>query len=202
MDKFKAFFKTGCLMPAGIFIGGFILWVVYQSFVAPWAATLGKCGDGCLYTATNGRDSVPVIGYNADGSRLLTRGGGLLIHETESGDKVAEVDLDDSGYEIYISEDEQLIVAEKREVLEFYNWDGVLVRYWTHGEGVSVRDVAQVPMVNGMAVTDNAGIAIYKNSDDSLLTRLYDGEGSSLLTTSLQNDRLATLGSQVRLSPT
>ncbi|MCK5921960.1 MAG: hypothetical protein KAG66_13530, partial [Methylococcales bacterium] len=64
MENVKKFFKTGCLLPAGIFIFGFILYVVYQSWIAPWAATLGKCGDGCLYTATNGRSSVSVIGYS------------------------------------------------------------------------------------------------------------------------------------------
>lgn len=195
MENVKKFFKTGCLLPAGIFIFGFILYVVYQSWIAPWAATLGKCGDGCLYTATNGRNSVSVIGYSADGSRLLTRGGKLLIHDTETGDKITEVDFDDAGYRVTISEDGQQIIAKKRDVLEFYNWDGELIRYWTHAEGSSMADMAQVPMVNGFAVTDKAGISIWKNSDDSLLVRLYEGERLGDLTTSLENDRLAAFDS-------
>jgi WD40 repeat protein len=200
MEKSKEVFKVGkdllkigCLLPFGGLFVGFILYVLYQSFLAAPLATVGKCRGNCLYTATNGIRTVYIVGYSADGSRLLTRGADLLIHDALTGDKIAEVDLKDEGYRLAISEDGTQIVAAKGDALEFFNWDGELVRYWTHREGSSMSDMAQVPMVNGFAVTDNAGISIWKNSDDSMLVRLYEEEGGSLLTSSLQNDRLATL---------
>ncbi|HIP71902.1 MAG TPA: WD40 repeat domain-containing protein [Anaerolineae bacterium] len=193
MKNSKALFKTGCLLPVGIVIVGLIGYIFWSSILAPRISTTGACrkADGCLYTAFNGNRSVRIIGYSPDGSRFLSDGtSDGLIHDASNGRKITDLDEGRDEHSYDISGDRSQIMAYRSDSIKFFDWDGKLLRDVTPGTDQGVLDVVRLPLVDGFAIANKAGISVW-DGNNSLITWLDEGGGVMQLAASANGAFLA-----------
>lgn len=197
MSTAKAFFKAwslGMLAVVGALIGGFLIWAVFKSVVEPRVAAQSTCltKTGCLFTVINGRGSVRVVGFSADGTRLITRGNDILVHDAASGARLARLNPDlerTTGTQFLGNQPE--IAAIGPSAIAFFDYDGELLRTWQADSDEQTRDFAPVPRINGFALAQEDGITFYRMSDGERVTQLPNSQGMSQLTTSADGAVLA-----------
>ncbi len=179
MGNIKTILKQGCLWPVAFVLTGFAGYIVWAQVVSPRIAAQGDCdrSAGCLYTAVNGRRSVAVIGFSADGSRFLSRGTSSgQIHDATNGKFLTALDEGRENYSYSISGDRSEIVAHRKDSVKVFDWNGELLRSWTPDPGTSVRHVVTIPLVKGFLVAEPAGVSV-RQGDGALITWLVEGEG-------------------------
>lgn len=185
MGKATAFFKQGCLLPAGFLLGGFALYALWTGVIAPRTASLGACkqDEGCLHTFFNGNRQVSVLGFSSDGSRFLSDGtGDGQIHDGATGKKLSGLDEGRENYSYSVSGDRSEIVAyqklRKNDRVKFFDWEGELLREWTPETEMTIADVVMVPIVKGFAIANGDGVSLWDGQGE-LITRL--GEDLSVM---------------------
>lgn len=190
MTMVKTIFKTwtlGCLGVFGVLIVGFVVWSIWTGLIQPRATAGAAClrESRCVYTIANGPDSVRIIGYTPDGSRLISRGSQTLIHDAATGERIRRINPDfDGSFRVEFMGDWPEIAAIGRDAIEFYDYDGVLRRTWRGAPGERTAHFAALPIVNGFALAQEEAIAFYRLSDGSRFTQLPDSAGMSQLSTS------------------
>lgn len=138
MTMVKTIFKTwtlGCLGVFGVLIVGFVVWSIWTGLIQPRATAGAAClrESRCVYTIANGPDSVRIIGYTPDGSRLISRGSQTLIHDAATGERIRRINPDfDGSFRVEFMGDWPEIAAIGRDAIEFYDYDGVLRRTCRH----------------------------------------------------------------------
>jgi WD40 repeat protein len=188
----------GVLAIFGVLIVGFLLWSVWAGWIQPRLAASTTClrESGCLYTVVNGSSSVRVVGFSADGSRLLTRGGETLLHDTETGERAGRLrpalpNLLTTTPTIHFMGERPEIAILSREGIEFFDHEGTLMRTWRALPGENTRYFAPLPLVNGFALAQEEAVALYNFPEGRVFTRLPDTPGISLLAASADGGILA-----------
>ena len=186
-DILKLYAK-GILFTFGALIAGFIVFVIYKSAIQPRLTAAGACvgKDHCLYSLVNGRDSVRVLGYSADGQTLITRGGdGTLLHSSDDGDKLARVkpDFESKSFKTIIAGDGSLIatLSTRENGVEFFNPAGESQDNWYWNEDRTIIDFEFLPLVDGFALSGDDGITMWRMTDGTLFTTLPGAEGAGLM---------------------
>lgn len=179
MKNSKSFLKTGCLLPAGIVVAGLVFYFIWSTFLGPRLAASGGCDReaGCLTTAVNGNRSVRVLGYSPDGARFLTDGSSdAIIHDAANGQKITGLDVGREDHQYAVSGDRSQIVAFRSDSLKFFDWDGELRQEMTPGTDQGVLDVTLVPLFEGFAIANKAGVSLW-DSQGELVTWLAETGG-------------------------
>jgi WD40 repeat protein len=186
----KTIFKAwtlGFLGVLGVLIIGFLGWSVWAGLIQPRTTAGATCllESRCVYTIVNGRDSVQILGYAPDGSRLLSRGSDTLIHDSTTGERMRRLNPNfDGNFTAVFMGERAEIAAVGREAIEFYDYDGELLRTWRADPGETTTHFAALPNVNGFALAQEEAIAFYNLSDGSRFTQLPNSGGMSLLSAS------------------
>ncbi len=181
----------------GFLILGFIVFAIFKGVIEPRlnsaAACVGK--DGCLFSMINGRGSVRVVGFSADGSTILTRGPDILIHDATNGNKLGDIDPDGAGNRLVIAGDGSLVAAldTLNNELDFFTPDGESVDGWTWPEERNIRDMAFLPSTAGYALSGTDGITMWRIEDGKQFTTLPGSEGAGMMVTSADGNWLAAL---------
>ncbi len=198
MEIFKTVFKVwgkGVVGIFGVLIVGFIGFTIFKGVIQPRTAALGTCltESGCLYTAVNGSNSVRVIGFSADGSRLMTRAGGgdTLIHDAASGERIKKLDPTFEPFSAEFTGSAPEIAAVGKESIAFFDLDGELLRTWQADPGEKTGEFAALPTVEGFALAQADGINLYRMSDGMQFTQLPESAGMSNITASADGRYLA-----------
>ncbi len=190
MTMVKTIFKAwtlGCLGVFGVLIVGFVGWSIWTGLIQPRATAGTAClrESRCVYTIANGPDSVRIIGYAPDGSRLISRGSQTLIHDAATGERISRINPNFDGlYSVQFMGDWPEIAVFGGGMIEFYDYDGVLKRTWRGAPGERTAHFAAIPIVNGFALAQEEAILFYSLSDGSNFTQLPDSAGMSRLSTS------------------
>jgi WD40 repeat protein len=191
---FTVWFKgTGAIF--GVLIVGFIGFMLFKSVIQPRFAAQTTCltAPNCLYTAVNGSNSVRVIGFSPDGTRLLTRagGGGTQIHDAANGDRIEKLDPTFEQFSTEFTGATPEIAAIGKDSIEFFDLDGELLRTWQADPDESAQDFAALPLVEGFALAQADGINFYRMSDGTQFTQLPKSAGMSNITASADGAYLA-----------
>ncbi|MBE9108084.1 hypothetical protein IQ273_01415 [Nodosilinea sp. LEGE 07298] len=196
MTNLKTIFKfwiLGTLSVFGVLIGGFLLWAVAKALIEPRLAAQTTCAveSGCLFTVVNGSRSVRVVGFSPDGAHLITKGGDTLVHETASGKRIFRLKPSFESFSAKFMGNRPEIAAVGREAIEFFDYNGDLLRTWQADPEVRTAEFAALPLVNGFALAQDIGIAFYRLADGQQFTEMPDSQGMGQLTTSAEGDILA-----------
>ena len=184
MDIFKVFLKVwikGIAAIFGVMIVGFIGFMIFKGIIQPRFAAGTTCvtAPNCLYTAVNGSNSVRVIGFSPDGTRLLTRagGGGTRIHDADNGDRIEKLNPTFEQFSTEFMGATSEIAAIGKDSIEFFDLDGELLRTWQADPGESTSDFAALPIVDGFALAQIDGINLYSMSDGAQFSQLPKSAG-------------------------
>jgi len=190
MTTVKTIFKAwtlGCLGVVGVLIIGFLVWSVWAGLIQPRTTAGATCllESRCVYTIVNGRDSVRIIGYAPDGSRLISRGSHTLIHDAATGERIRRLNPNFDGfYSVQFMGDRPEIAVLGRGTIEFYDYDGELQSTWRGGPDDRTTHFASLPNVNGFALAQEEAINFYSLFDGQRFTQLPNSAGMSLLSAS------------------
>jgi WD40 repeat protein len=196
MTIVKTIFKAwtlGFLGVVGVLIIGFLAWSVWASLIQPRTTAGATCllESRCVYTIVNGRDSVQILGYAPDGSRLLSRGSDTLIHDAATGDRIRRLNPSFNGrFSVQFMGNWPEIAVIGQEAIEFYDYDGELKRTWRADPNETTTHFAALPNVNGFALAQEEAIAFYSLSDGNRFTQLPNSTGMSLLSASHDGETL------------
>lgn len=184
---------VGCLSVFGVLVGGFLVWVVVKAVIEPRTAALSACVTeaDCQFTVVNGSNSVRVVGYSADGSRLLTKGGDTLLHGAEDGRRIARIKPDFSPFEVKFMGTLPEIAAVGKEAIAFYDYEGDLLRTWRADPDERTTGFVALPELNGFALAQPDHITFYRLSDGQAFTTLPNSQGMNQLTLSEDGQVLA-----------
>lgn len=197
LELLKAYLKMIAAV-FGVLILGFIAFAIWEGAIEPRLRSGSVCltNDGCLFPMLNGRLSVRVLGFSADGSTILTRGSGdTLIHNADNGEKVTELDPDfESSFHTIIAGDGSLIATlnTRENGVEFFTPDGEYVDGWVWPEERDIQDFAFLPLVDGFALSGQDGVTMWRMEDGKQFTTLPDSDGAGLMVTSADGSTLAT----------
>jgi WD40 repeat protein len=183
----------GTLSIFGVLIGGFLLWTVWKSAIEPRTAAQLTCASeaSCLFTLVNGSRSVRVLGFSPDGTRLVTKGGNTRVHDTTTGKSVFSLNPSFDQFSVKFMGERSEIVAVGRETIEFYDYDGELLRTWRADPDEKTTGFTALPQLDGFALAQDDGIAFYRLSDGQRFTQLPDSPGMSQLVASADGAILA-----------
>lgn len=173
MTSIKTIFTTGCLWPAGLLLGGLALYGLSNALGAHFAGR-GDCdrSAGCLYAVGGGSRRVRVIGFSADGDRMLARADrNTRIHDASNGRVLQRLNLGDGPWQYSVTGDRRQIVASRKDLVKVLNWDGQVQHRWAPAADTSLRAVAMLPILNGFFVADSEGLAVHHHNGD-LVTRI------------------------------
>lgn len=180
MTSIKTILKVGCLWPAGLILGGLVLYGL-SSAIGGLFAGMGDCdrSAGCLYALGGDSQGVRVIGFSADGDRVLVRGQrSARIHDASNGRILQRINLGDGPWRYSVTGDRRQIVASRKDQVAVLNWNGQVQHRWSPAADTSLRAVVMLPILNGFLVADSDGLAVHHHNGD-LVTRI-PGEGSFL----------------------
>lgn len=182
----------GTLAIFGVLIVGFLAWTIWKAAVQPRAAAQTTCAfeSSCLFTVVNGSRSVQVD-FSADGERLISKGGNTLIHAAATGERVGRLNPSfDSFTAVFLSERRE-IAAVGREAIEFFDYEGELLRTWRADPGERTAGFVYLPQLDGFALAQEGAIVFYRMSDGGRITELPDSPGMSRLAASADGALLA-----------
>ena len=195
VKKVAILYSKGCLAVFGALIVGFIAFAIFKGVIQPRLTSATACvgKDGCLFSMINGRDSVRVVGFSADGSTILTRGPDILIHDATNGNKLGEIDPDGAGNRLVIAGDGSLIAAldTRNNELDFFTPDGESTDGWVWPEERDIWDMAFLPSVAGYALSGTDGVTMWRIEDGKQFTTLPGSEGAGLMVSSADGKWLA-----------
>jgi len=192
----KTIFKSWIFGTAAIFgvlIVGFLGWTVWKAAVQPRAAAQTTCTfeSSCLYTIVNGSSSVQLSPFSADGLRLVSAGSSTLIHDGATGERVGRLNPSfDRFTTVFLSERGE-IAAVGREAIEFFDYDGELLRTWRADPDERTADFVPLPLLDGFALAQDEAVVLYRMSDGGRVTELPDSPGMSQLAASADGAILA-----------
>jgi WD40 repeat protein len=196
MTIMKTIFKAwifGVLAIFGVLIVGFLGWTVWKAAVQPRAAAQTTCAfeSSCLYTVVNGSRSVRLSPFSNDGQRLMSKGSSTLIHDAATGNRVGRLNPSfDSFTAVFMSERRE-IAAIGREAIEFFDYDGELLRTWRADPDERTAEFVPLPQLDGFALAQEDAIVFYRMSDGSRFSQLPDSPGMSQLAVSADGALLA-----------
>ena len=181
----------------GVLILGFIAFAIFKGTIEPRLNSAAACisKDGCLFPMVNGRSSVRVVGFSAEGSTILTRGPDILIHDAANGNKLGDIDPDGAGNRLVIAGDGSLIAAldTRNNELDFFTPDGESVDGWVWPAERDIRDMAFLPSAAGYALSGTDGVTMWRIEDGKQFTTLPGSEGAGMMVTSADGNWLAAL---------
>lgn len=192
----KTVFKSwvfGTLAIFGVLIVGFLGWTIWKAAVQPRVAAQTTCAfeSSCLYTIVNGSRSVRLSPFSADGQRLVSAGGSTLIHDGATGERVGRLNPSfDSFTAVFLSERRE-IAAVGRDAIEFFDYDGELLRTWRADPDERTAEFVPLPLLDGFALAQEEAIVFYRMSDGGRITGLPDSPGMSQLAASADGAFLA-----------
>jgi WD40 repeat protein len=180
MTSIKTIFTVGCLWPAGILLGGLVLYGLSNTLEGHFAG-MGDCdrSAGCLYALSDDSRGVRVIGFSANGDRILVQGQrGGRIYDASNGRILQRLNLGNGPWKYSVTGDRSQIVASRKDLVKVLNWNGQVQHSWAPAADTSVRAVAMLPILNGFFVADSEGLAVH-HQNGNLVTRI-PVEGSFL----------------------
>ncbi len=143
------------------------------------------------YTVVNGRASVQVLGFSADGTRLLTKGAGVDLYDAKTGDKIERLNPEFERFSAEFMGDFPQLVAVGSELIEFYDLEGELLSTWTADPGESTAGFAALWESDAFALAQQDGINFYRMSDGVQYTQLPNSAGMSQVVSSADGTTLA-----------
>lgn len=188
----------GLVSVFGVLIGGFVLWSIGKAVIEPRTAALAGCvtGESCQFTLVNGSGGVRVVGYSADGRRLITRGGSTLVHDAEDGSRVARINPDFSPFQPRFMGAMPQIAAVGRGTIAFYDYDGNLLSTWTTTAEERITGFAGLADLNGFALASENNITLYSLNDGQVFGRLPNSQGMRHLAVSSNGMILASFNTE------